>query len=570
MERKGLPMKKMRLMLLLLATCALLATPIMADEITYYGDFAYKLVGGEAIIVDSNYNTCAPTWEETEAYRFVRYGLDDESALYPKAADANGVRRLVVPATLDGHPVVAIADDGLATSTFSDIVLPGSITRIGKSAFYGCKRADAITIPDSVTFIGEGAFYECPAMLRVTEGSYAAQYAMENDLPYTYDLDYAVYQSGDFRYTLLNGKATICQMEVHQFNKRVRDTQNDDTPLDLVIPDQLNGHPVTGIQGLSEPSSKVDVSAYYPKSERVIIPASVTEIIGNPFGAGSSSLTEFIVSPYNPVFETIDGVLFNKAKKELISYPGAREGDYAIPEGTVVIGEEAFRHANLGDVTIPASVTTIVGNPFGRCYELSGIIVSPDNPVISYADDVLLDMQNGALVRSETAGHYDIPEGIKTIADYAFFENTDLTGITMPDSAITIGDFAFYGCSNLADMTLPRNLESIGDDAFSDCFSITNVTLPASMKRIGNCTFSYCKALTSVSIAEGITHIDAYAFEWCYGLESITIPSSVISIHKYAFERHEDHPLTLIVTEGSYAEQYAIDNEIAYTYTPKT
>ncbi len=50
-----------------------------------------------------------------------------------------------------------------------------------------CKSLTSIEIPESVTEIGEDAFYGCDSLTLIVEkDSYAAQYAKENDIPYTY------------------------------------------------------------------------------------------------------------------------------------------------------------------------------------------------------------------------------------------------------------------------------------------------------------------------------------------------------------------------------------------------
>ena len=46
-------------------------------------------------------------------------------------------------------------------SSLSEIVIPSSVTSIGKGAFYVCDSLSEIVIPSSVTSIGDSAFYGC-------------------------------------------------------------------------------------------------------------------------------------------------------------------------------------------------------------------------------------------------------------------------------------------------------------------------------------------------------------------------------------------------------------------------
>ncbi len=74
-----------------------------------------------------------------------------------------------------------------------------------------------------------------------------------------------------------------------------------------------------------------------------------------------SDLSSFTVSPDNKNYSSEDGVLFNKDKTKLLSYPvGKANAAYSIPNSVTNIGRYAFsKCTNLTSLTIPSSVTNI-------------------------------------------------------------------------------------------------------------------------------------------------------------------------------------------------------------------
>ncbi|MCL1795362.1 MAG: leucine-rich repeat domain-containing protein, partial [Clostridia bacterium] len=98
------------------------------------------------------------------------------------------VGELTFPSALNGYPVTGI-DDGAFESCeeLISVILPEGITYIGDEAFWGCAGLNSVTIPESVISIGDDAFQECENLaLIVTQGSFAEQYAKENEIPYEY------------------------------------------------------------------------------------------------------------------------------------------------------------------------------------------------------------------------------------------------------------------------------------------------------------------------------------------------------------------------------------------------
>lgn len=71
-------------------------------------------------------------------------------------------------------------------SSLETVLLENSVTSIGDRAFYGCTSLEELNIPKSVTSISDSAFNNCPLLtLGVWYGSYAFEYAIDKNIPYT-------------------------------------------------------------------------------------------------------------------------------------------------------------------------------------------------------------------------------------------------------------------------------------------------------------------------------------------------------------------------------------------------
>ena len=89
-------------------------------------------------------------------------------------------------------------------------------------------------------------------------------------------------------------------------------------------------------------------------------------------------------------------------------------------------------------------------------------------------------------------------------------------------SVTSIGNYAFYDCSSLTSITIPEGVTEIGKYAFMYCHSLTSVTIPEGVTEIGLATFCCCSSLTSITIPESVTSIGDNAFDGCKSLTSIT------------------------------------------------
>ena len=155
----------------------------------------------------------------------------------------------------------------------------------------------------------------------------------------------------------------------------------------------------------------------------IALPDSLTSMGANPF-LGCSSLTAIDISPNHPVFAQTDGVLYEKGSGTLVCYPaGKADSSFAVPEGTLSIGDDAF----------------------AGCFSLTAVAM---------------------------------PEGLTSIGEGAFVGCFFLRTIALPDSLMTIGDSAFVGCFALSAVALPEGLTSIGEGAFDGCSDTLTLTVP--------------------------------------------------------------------------------------------
>jgi len=179
------------------------------------------------------------------------------------------------------------------------------------------------------------------------------------------------------------------------------------------------------------------------KLTSITIPNNVTAINYRVF-QDCTSLKEFIVTSDNSNFSAVDGILFDKEKTSLISYPCERGAtNYTIPDKVTSIREIAFSGCKkLTSITIPNSVTSIEENAFFNCTGLSSIT---------------------------------IPDGVTIIKRWTFCRCIGLTSITIPDGVTSVERQAFSQCAELRSVTIGKEVTTIGFEAFSRCWELKDI-----------------------------------------------------------------------------------------------
>ena len=81
---------------------------------------------------------------------------------------------------------------------------------------------------------------------------------------------------------------------------------------------------------------------------------------------------------------------------------------------------------------------------------------------------------NGVLIISGKGEMNDYTDYIR-----APWSKYDIKRIIIGDGVTTIGEFAFYDCSALTSVTIPNSVTTIGECTFSDCINITQISSEA-------------------------------------------------------------------------------------------
>ncbi|MBQ9744196.1 MAG: leucine-rich repeat domain-containing protein, partial [Clostridia bacterium] len=181
-----------------------------------------------------------------------------------------------------------------------------------------------------------------------------------------------------------------------------------------------------------------------------------------------------------------------------------------IPSSVTSIGSSAFYGCTgLTSITIPNSITSVGWSAFGGCSGLTSITLPFVGSTLNGTENIHFGYIFGASSYSNNSSY--VPTSLKTVV---------ITG------GNSISDYAFYNCSGLTSVTISNGVNSIGKYAFEGCSGLTSISIPSSVTSIGGGAFGYCSGLTSITIPSSVTSIGKHAFYNCYGLSSVTFENT--------------------------------------------
>lgn len=597
-------MKKVRVVSLLLVVLILLSTMFSVTAVAStegtYGNFKY-------IITDDNTAVIS------------KYIGDEKSVEIPYSINGYTVEQIGNGAfkgcfTLQSVKIpqgVTVIDD----FAFNDctgllsIVIPDSVNKIGKSAFFYCTRLNSVDVSNGIKTIGDGAFYGCgnlksfvitKSVESVGEYAFARCKALE-----TVTIENGLTNISNQMFSECEALTSVALPEsIENIGRRsfysCTSVKSIALPNNIKSIDDYAFYNCVEFESVSVPAEKIGNSVFESCSQlknieftgniktigdnafastglvTVTIPSSVTSIGQMAFE--TNCIENIVVDEANQYYTSVDGVLFNKGKTEIVDYPNYNTSDvYAIPQSVTSIGKYAFSgdFDSLSDVKIPDSVTKIDKGAFKFALSFKDIT---------------------------------IPNSVKTIEDEAFYGCSELLSVTIPSSVTEIGDSAFKMCSNLNSIVFSEGLKSIGNYAFEQIYELSSVYFPSSVEHISSTAFSKCENLTNFKVSDSsvyFTVVDGVLYNkektelvsYPYGrknasykvldstkiindyaivnlnVDNVTVPKCVESIGKNAIGFVSDYAsnelflkddFSVYGVSNSSTEKYCVNNNIAF------
>ena len=415
-----------------------------------------------------------------------------------------------------------------AIASFDELKYFTNLTAIGENAFSGCSGLTSIAIPASVKTIAGNAFAGCGNLNAVTVVSPTPCTLATNAFPG---------RAGATLYVPVGSKMAYSTADVWSEFKAI--VEVDASVTNIVFAD-------AAVKALCMATDGWDANG---DGELSMAEAAAITDIGMTFH--NKVIKSFEELQYFTGLTTIAENAFNVCStlESIVLPPNITNiGNYAfvgcsnltsihIPSMVTTIGIGAFEGCSaLTSMTIPSGVTAIGNGAFRGCSGLQTFVVEEGNAYYDSREhcNALIETATNTLLTG-TAGT-KIPDGITTIAGFAFNGVTGLTELTIPQSVTSIGNYAFYSCSDLASINLPDGINTIADNAFSCCTNLRSITIPSTVTTICQSAFQGCTSLTAITLPEGVTGLQYGAFSGCKALESVSIPSTISSMYDDVFK----------------------------------
>ena len=312
----------------------------------------------------------------------------------------------------------------------------------------------------------------------------------------------------------------------------------------------------------TEADGKITLTKYKGNKEHIILPENASALGGQVFqlaeGESTVAAIKSLKIPQN--IESIDGLsLF-----------------WSVNLYTIEVDENNVKYASKGGVLFNKTLDTLIAYPMGRSAQTTSAYVIPEG-VKTIEQFAFTGYERKSLILPSTLetikycafsyAYFEeitFPSGLKTVEDHGIYNMPSLKKATFPkDAAFSSGNYLLIECNMLEELTAPADIYNkcyISSKTFKTLKitageaveaisgnkkNLETLVLADTVKTIGKYAFSNLTKLSSVTFSASLETIGQYAF---YGCESLTVfnaPSSLKIIEYGAFANSGLETVTL-------------------------
>lgn len=312
----------------------------------------------------------------------------------------------------------------------------------------------------------------------------------------------------------------------------------------------------------TEADGKITLTKYKGNKEHIILPENASALGGQVFqlaeGESTVAAIKSLKIPGN--IESIDGLsLF-----------------WSVNLYTIEVDENNVKYASKGGVLFNKTLDTLIAYPMGRSAQTTSAYVIPEG-VKTIEQFAFTGYERKSLILPSTLetikycafsyAYFEeitFPSGLKTVEDHGIYNMPSLKKATFPkDAAFSSNNYLLDECKALEELTAPADIYNkcyISSEAFKTLKitagetvksisgskkNLETLVLADTVKTIGKYAFRNLTKLSSVTFSASLETIGEYAFDGCESLTVFNAPSSLKTIEYSAFANSGLETVTL-------------------------
>ena len=193
---------------------------------------------------------------------------------------------------------------------------------------------------------------------------------------------------------------------------------------------------------------------------------------------GSSTST----TPEVPATVTLNGTTYDVTGVYHDGFANSNITSITLPLSITTIDYQAFAGSALTSAVIPCNVEEMGSGAYMNCHSLTAV---------QFKNDESAGSSNLGVCGAGGSGNQQAASGsshLEEIPDYCFFNDENLTTLSLPRSLTTVNSCAFQACRSLEKVAFLSNFTTLKKYAFESCVSLTDVYFPNSFTTATNNT----------------------------------------------------------------------------------